>query len=163
MGNSHAAHPRHARAASREYSLDLRECAASPLFAFCRLPWGAFEIAFTLTVGVFWYWIALNIERWSKRREVFLSARRHWRLLTDLLLVSDGVMLGLYAVTKDLAVTAIFRGMRGQDLLNRFEGFYFGWPWWIAFVFFHLGWSIVLIFFFGRDFVQCLSKKKLES
>jgi hypothetical protein len=103
-------------------------------------------VAVVVAVGVLWYWVALNAESWRRNRTVLGF---HWiplRLAVDLLLIAAGAFWGL-------AFAVEVHEVRSPYL------HWSGWLWLSGILGPLLAWSIVLIFFFGRDFVLCLRKK----
>jgi hypothetical protein len=96
-----------------------------------------------LATGGLWYWVALNIESLRREGKVLMFRWLPLRLGGDLLLIAMGAFWGiawLPEARRNLAP----------------------WPWsWMPAV---LGsllvWSLGLIFFFGRDFIQSIFRKK---
>lgn len=98
-------------------------------------------LVLVLAVGVLWYWVGLNVESWQRNRTVVMFSWASLRMGGDLLLIAVGVFWGLTFVVnaRDLRPTP--------------------WSWSVllwasAFLGPLLAWSVVLIFFFGRDFVN---------
>ena len=54
--------------------------------------------AYIVAIGLFWYWAALNISCWRKRRTVCLFSFLPLRLAGDVLLVAIGVVLGWFGL-----------------------------------------------------------------
>jgi hypothetical protein len=95
--------------------------------------WDAFFIA---SVGIFWYWIALNISSWRERRVLLLPTSMPLRVTTDLLLIALGPCFVWFS--------------RDIDLIHLWQqGFVVAVP-------FLLIWSVGPVFVFGRDLVRCL-------
>ena len=63
-----------------------------------------------VAVGLFWYFVSLNIYSWRSRRTVFMFSRVPLRLLGDALLITAGVILGCWGLTQghDLVQTRAF-------------------------------------------------------
>ena len=116
-------------------------------------PWD--DLTLIAAVGLLWYWVALNIDSWRRSRTAVMFRWAPLRLVGDLLLIVTGAFWGLIFVGKDLA-----EGVRGEALRNHF---FLNWSqarWFIAVSGCHLAWSLVLIFFFGRDFICCVFRKE---
>jgi len=103
-------------------------------------------VALVLAVGVLWYWVALNVESWRRERAVLGFRWIPLRVAVNLLLIAVGAFWGL-------AFAAEVRDVRSPYL------HWSGWLWISGILGPLLAWSVVLIFFFGRDFVLCLRKK----
>jgi hypothetical protein len=100
------------------------------------------NVTLVLAVGILWYWVALNVESWRRDHTVLMF---HWaplRLVSDLLLIAVGVFWGVTFVAET-------RDVRQPMPLS-------GWLWGSGFLGPLLAWSLALIFFFGRDLVQCV-------
>jgi hypothetical protein len=100
-------------------------------------------LVLVLAVGVLWYWVGLNVESWQRNRTVVMFSWTPLRMGGDLLLIAIGVFWGLTFVVNT-------RDLRPMP-----------WSWatllWAIGIFGPLlAWSLVLIFFFGRDFVNCV-------
>lgn len=114
------------------------------------------DLALIAAVGLLWYWIALNIDAWRKRRIVVMFSWTPLRLAGDLLLVVAGMFFGSVCVWEQLPLKAALHGVRGEALLNYLPQRL---PWFIAVTSLLLAWSLALIYFFGRDFIHCILRK----
>jgi hypothetical protein len=99
------------------------------------------EVILITEIGLFWYWIALNILRWRERKSVVMFTWRPLRIAGDLLIIAGGVFLGWFSshIVDELS----FR------------------PWQEAvpsLIFISI-WSFSLIFFFGRDLIHCVFQR----
>ena len=50
------------------------------------------NITLVVAIGVFWYWVSLNIESWQQSRRLFLFSWTPLRLVGDTIAVGIGVM-----------------------------------------------------------------------
>jgi hypothetical protein len=115
------------------------------------------EVALIAAVGLFWYWVALNIRSWQQRRTVLMFSWRPVRFSLDVFLVIYGVLFGLiglyggYEAIRFAPSTAHRNGCFGPNLwFNLLPS--------LATAGIHLAWSLILIFLFGRDFIQALRR-----
>jgi hypothetical protein len=92
---------------------------------------------FVALIGLLWYWVGLNVERWKKSRTVLNFSQATQRLAVDLFLVALGVFLGLVPIY----------GI-GLGYGAKWTGAIILGPWFL--------WSLTLIFFFGWDVVRCI-------
>jgi hypothetical protein len=104
-----------------------------------------------VALGFFWYWVALNFDSWRQQRSVFMFSWTPLRLVGDAVLIAVGVFWSFNCVAAQVSVTP-YRGLFPPHIT--------GWMWFIASVGFQLAWALVLIFFFGRDLIHCVLKKK---
>ncbi len=115
--------------------------------------WSVFTLI--AVVGLFWYWIALNVRSWRQRGTV-LSWWRPGRMVVDFVIVAFGLMWGLYGVgISYLKWPRSFSPGMGCFGLN----LWFTVLPLIMITCSYLAWSLVLIFFFGRDFIHCAFRK----
>jgi|HubBroStandDraft_4_1064222.scaffolds.fasta_scaffold21481_5 hypothetical protein len=111
------------------------------------------DVVLILAVGLLWYWVARNIQSWRQRRAVLMFAWRPARFSLDVFLVMYGALFGLIGLSRG------HEAIRYAPYLVR-AGTCFGpGPWVnllpsIATAGFYLAWAVVLIFFFGRDFIH---------
>jgi len=100
-------------------------------------------ILFVAAIGVFWYWVALNIHSWRQTRRVLMFSWEPLRLAGDALAVGTGALwLFIY-----------WREPRSPYMPV-------SWLSWIDFLMALLSlWSVALIFFFGRDLIHCVLRK----
>lgn len=103
-----------------------------------RYPWD--DAIFVATIGIFWYWVALNIQSWRQRGTVLLFGWVPLRITTDLVLIGLGVF-----------VCFVF----GTASYLPLEGL---WAWFLRISV--LAWSLGSVFLFGRDLIQCLRPNK---
>ena len=98
--------------------------------------WG--DIALVTAIGMFWYWVSLNIESWHQSRRVFMFSWKPLRLAGDTIAVGVGVIW-------PFVFGYLVPPFPSTD--------------WLLFVPCLL-WSAALILLFGRDFAQCLLTPK---
>ena len=101
--------------------------------------WG--DIALVTAIGMFWYWVSLNIESWHQSRRVFMFSWKPLRLAGDTIAVVVGVTWPFVFVARYLVPPPF---SPTEWLFNV--------P--------CLLWSAVPILLFGRDFAQCLLTPK---
>jgi hypothetical protein len=109
---------------------------------YCRWDY----ILFVAAIGVFWYWVALNIHSWRQTRRVLMFSWAPLRLAGDAVAVGTGA----------LWLFVYWREPRSPYMP--------AWPNWIDFLMALLiMWSVALIFFFWRDLHCVLRKNPLSS
>lgn len=108
-------------------------------FPFLWGRWG--DVALVIAIGVFWYWMSLNIESWHQSRRVFMFSWKPLRLAGDTIAVGFGAIWPFVFVSRYLVPPPV---SPTEWLLNVPA----------------LLWSGALILLFGRDFVQCLLTSK---
>jgi hypothetical protein len=112
---------------------------ASRYFPFLWGRWG--DIALVIAIGMFWYWVSLNVESWHQSRRVFIFSWKPLRLAGDTIAVGVGAIWPLVFVSRyqvHLPVSSTEWLLTVPALL----------------------WSAALILLFGRDFAQCLLTPK---
>jgi hypothetical protein len=103
-----------------------------------------------VVIGLLWLWVALNITSWQRRRAVMMFSWKPLRLAGDLLPTAVGALLGFVFV---MNLQELVRGIKySRDFIDAL--------WLASEPALFLAWSIVLIFFFGRDFTHCVSSAK---
>jgi hypothetical protein len=111
------------------------------------------DFGLVAAVGIFWYWIALNIDSWNERRTLVLFAWTPMRVGADLLLIAIGGLLGGVLIEN------------GLDLVNRNRGLPatvvqgWMWSWFIPNWALLLVWSLGLVVLCGRDLIQCVRRE----
>jgi hypothetical protein len=105
------------------------------------------SIALVIAVGALWYWVALNVESWRRDRMVLTFRWAPVRISTDLLLVAMGVLFGCWFVAEG-------------GILSPSPWPLASWLWIAGLLTPLLGWSLALIFSFGRDFIHCIRGRK---
>jgi hypothetical protein len=111
------------------------------------------NVTLIVAIGLLWYWVALNIQSWSQRRTVVMFSWIPLRLAADLLLIIDGVFWFVLCIAN-----IYFR------LFFPFANFAFAEmpPIWFFFASaFQLAWSLVLIYFCGRDLFSLFSPQEI--
>ena len=73
----------------------------SPYFPFLWGRWG--DVALVIAIGVFWYWVSLNIESWHQSRRVFMFSWKPLRLAGDTMAVGVGAIWPVVFVLRSLA------------------------------------------------------------
>ena len=101
------------------------------------------EITLVVAIGGLWYWVSLNIQAWQQRRRVFTFSWIPLRLVGDIIAVGIGAMWAY-----------VLWHIRASNLHA------LSWLWLVPCIFLQALWSGVLIFFFARDFAQCLLYSK---
>ena len=94
-----------------------------------------------LAIGLFWYWIALNIEQFPVKRTVTTFACGPLRVVSDLLVMAVGGLVGLSAVSR------AWWWIPRMDMPNP------QWLWRPGSLTCLFAWSFILLFLFGRDLV----------
>lgn len=111
------------------------------------------DVVLILAVGLLWYWVARNIRSWRQRRAVLMFSWRPARFSLDAFLVMYGALFGL------IGLSGGYEAIRYAPFTSHGGGC-FGPRLWtqllpsIATAGFYLAWAVVLIFFFGRDFIH---------
>jgi hypothetical protein len=126
-------------------------------FWYFHLPylWDAGTLV--VAVGLFWYWVALNIYSWRQRRTVFMFSWVPVRLAGDLLLIAVGVLWGLACVDEVRSIVHVAPAWSGTGCFGPLV-----WSMWLPSIVvagLHLAWSLVLTLFFGGDFFRCVLRK----
>ena len=109
---------------------------AGTLWRDLEWPWDA--VILIAAIGVFWYWVAVNIESWRERRAPFLFAWRPLRIAADLFLIAAGASLMWFG-----SLTGTFHHIYINLVIQ--------WSWLI--------WSLAFLVIFGRDLIHCLFRK----
>jgi hypothetical protein len=107
-------------------------------FLYRHLPDYWDDVTFILAIGLFWYWIALNILRFREGRSPVMFAWPPLRLFADLLMIASGAFLGWFSIVNGLG--------------------FLTWWWFVLCSAFYWVWCVVLIVFFGWDFLRCASQ-----
>jgi hypothetical protein len=109
-------------------------------------------------VGIFWYWVALNMEAWRERKEILMISLRPARWTLDVLLFLSGFVLGV------IGAEDMYEVIRYAPFATR-PGCFGPYPWLtivpdatVACLL--LGWSFVLVYFFSRDFVHSIRRSR---
>lgn len=107
-------------------------------------------------VGLFWYWVGMNVQAWRTRRMILMCSWRPARFFLDAVLILSGLICGLFGVGNARAIVRYWP----QEL---HMGCYT--PLWsytlsssvVACVV--LCWCFVLVFFYARDFVLAVGRR----
>jgi hypothetical protein len=103
-----------------------------------------------VVIGLLWIWVALNVTSWQRRQAVMMFSWKPLRLAGDLLPTAVGALLSFVFV---MNLPEVVRGIKySRDFTEAL--------WLVSEPALFLAWSIVLIFFFGRDFIHCVSSAK---
>jgi hypothetical protein len=105
-------------------------------------------ITFIAAIGVFWYWVGLNIVSWRERRAAYLFSKIPLRLLADVLLIGVGVFW-IFVCWKEIYPNPQERLFSAPD-----------WGWYALLLGLPILWGIVLISFFGYDCIHSLVRRK---
>jgi len=97
------------------------------------------DAMFVASIGLLWYWVALNIHSWHERRSPVIFSWAPMRVMADLALVAMGL--------------SIAWGFRNVDVAH------LPWLWRIPVVTFLVVWSLGPVVVFGRDLIHCLRRK----
>jgi hypothetical protein len=107
-------------------------------------------------IALLWYWAGLNISSWIVRKQLVLPSKRFLRLPCDVLLVLIGLLCAnyfIYGSAECGVVKLIYHWHKCWhgwfDELTLLEGAMD-----LAATTFYFVWAVVLIGFFGRDFVK---------
>ena len=101
-----------------------------------------------VVIGLLWFWVAFSIRSWQSRRAVGMFSWKPLRLAGDLLVTAVGALLGFVFVMNFPEV--VIRIKYSRDFTDAL--------WLASEPALFLAWSIVLIFFFGRDFIHSASQ-----
>lgn len=108
-------------------------------------------------VGLFWCWVALNVQAWRQHRMVLMFRWRPARFVIDTLIAVSGLLTGLLGATE---MSDAARELRLGWLGNRcFLPIWVDEASAIIVPCALLCWSFVLVFFYGRDFIYCARGK----
>lgn len=103
-----------------------------------------------VVIGLLWFWVAFSIRSWQSRRAVGMFSWKPLRSAGDLLVTAVGALLGFVFVMNFPEV--VIRIKYSRDFTDAL---------WIGSEpALFLAWSIVLIFFFVRDFIHCIYSAK---
>jgi hypothetical protein len=116
---------------------------------FWHTPYLWDEVASIASIGMFWYWVALNIETLRERGMVLMFKWAPLRIAGDLLLITVGVFLGLLCTSTVIHGPPTYFPRLGPE-----------WLWLVPTVAMEFIWSASLIFIFGRDAIYCVLRKK---
>lgn len=116
------------------------------LYGYLSALW--FGVFFVVAIGVFWYWVALWIDRHNNRRPLFPFVSAPLRVVADVVLITIGGCLGWFLITA--ARDYPHNGPLSLDVL--------GWRWFIPTNASLLFWTLGPILIFGKDLIQCLRR-----
>jgi hypothetical protein len=117
-------------------------------------------IAFVFFIGLFWYWVALNILSVRESRVVTLFRYRPLRVLADLLLAVVGIFLGLTFTTNFYWPIFVF-GMRVPQMYHGVTG----WKGYAVITSLTLPmamWSLLLVFLFTQDLYRTVRRRTIR-
>jgi len=115
------------------------------------------DLGLMAAVGIFWYWIALNVDSWQERRRLRLFKWTPLQVTADLLLIAIGGLWGWDLIEN------------GWDLVNRHYGLPatvaqgWMWSWFIPNWALLAIWSLGLLVLGGRDLIQCFQRARHRS
>ncbi len=112
---------------------------------------------FVAAIGVFWYCIALLIQRYNERRTVFPRAWIALRIAADGVLIAMPTCLGL------LLVLEFIENARDHRGINTFPWSDEVWRWCVPTYGSLLMWILGPIFIFGSDLVRCLRRGRPQT
>jgi hypothetical protein len=113
------------------------------------------DAAYIAGVGLLWFGVSLNFNRWHEQRSVFMFLWTPLRQAGDVAVVLVGMFFGLFAFDA-LAML----GPIPHEGVGCFGSMI--WLWWVPSLVsgvLYAMWSLVLVWFFGRDFVVAVSSK----
>ncbi len=118
-------------------------------FWFRYLPDRWDDVTFIVAIGLLWYWVALNVQSWRQQRMAYTFSRTPLRLTCDFVLISVGIFWGFTS---------------WSETVSRYLPIaWSGWLWFVLRMGLQLTWCVMLILFFGRDFIHCILAKKVLS
>jgi hypothetical protein len=103
-----------------------------------------------LAIGLFWYWIALNIEKFPLKRTVTTFALPTLRVTSDLVVMAVAGLVGISDVSR------AWWWLPRMDVPDP-QGL-----WMLGSHLCLLTWSFVLLFFFGRDLVLLAIRRSAQ-
>ncbi len=122
------------------------------------------RIAYAIVVGLFWYWVALNIRSWKTAKALVMFRCKPLRATTDLVLIGIGLLVAMLVWSESHFFVAIFAdGIRNPSATLASSYTTSLWLWSVPTVGIYVAWIPVLIFFLGRDFIHCLLHKNPDS
>jgi hypothetical protein len=105
-------------------------------FNYVDIPWS--DVMFVASIGLFWYWVGLNINSWQKRRTLLMFTWVPLRVIGDLVLIAFGPYFIWFLRRLDVA-----------DM---------PWQWEAPALACVFCWLLGPAFIFGRDLIHCLRK-----
>ena len=119
-------------------------------FVFRHLPRRWDLITFVAAIGVFWYWVGMNIVSWREQRAAYLFPWTPLRLLADIMIIGLGTFL-IVVCWKEIQRynERLFSAQDWQD-----------WLWYALSLALPILWGTVLITFFGYDCIHSLIRRK---
>lgn len=108
------------------------------------------DITLVVEIGMFWYWVSLNVESWQQGHRVFMFSWIPLRLAGDTIAVGIGAMWAFVIVSHN-------RGYYLPELVSSRD-----WLWFAPCVCLPILWSAALMLFFGRDFAHCLLRSNAK-
>jgi hypothetical protein len=118
---------------------------------FRYLPGRWDEITLVVAIGMFWYWVSLNIESWQRSRRVFVFSWMPSRLAVDTIAIGIGAMwVFVLAHNRTYQFPALVSSTVSST----------DWMWFVPCMCLPILWSAALILLFGRDFAQCVLASK---
>jgi hypothetical protein len=119
-------------------------------FVFRHLPGWWDPVTFIVAIGLFWYWVGMNIVSWRERRIAYLFSWRPLRLLADALFIGVGVFWIVVCWNEIHGPNErLFSAQDWQD-----------WLWYAISLGLPILWGIVLISFFGYDCSRSLVRSE---
>ena len=107
------------------------------------------SVMFVTAIGMFWYWIALRIQRYKERRTLFLFAWLPLRITTDMFLIALGASLAWLLIVE----------ARDYPHNSPISPNILGW-WFVPTFTSLLLWALGPIFIFGSDLIWCLRREQ---
>jgi hypothetical protein len=113
-------------------------------------PWN--RVLETGAVGLFWYWVALNISSYRRGESMLTFSWKPARFALNVVLILLGLAIGLLSVARGR------EALRFWTLSCYSANPWFGWPLSTTVACIYLGWSLILIVFCGRDLIQSMPR-----
>ena len=115
------------------------------LLFYGRVPTLWFDALLVVTIGLFWYWVALRMLLYGERKTLLTFNSTWMRISTDLLLISVSVFLG-WSIVEEI------RDYPFMLSPSRFGGWLWFFPICVSFLFWSLGSMLV----FSYDLANCV-------
>ena len=116
---------------------------------FWHVPYLCDAAASITLIGLFWYWVAMNIKTLRERRRVLMFKWLLLRVTSDLLLIGAAFVLGAIGASTLITAPRPYPLEMGP-----------AWLWFVPTVAIELAWAFSLMLLFGRDLIQCAFQKE---
>jgi hypothetical protein len=102
------------------------------------------------TIGVFWYWVALNIRSFQRERRLVLFQSVPLRIAANLMLIATGAGIGGYCIWVAATLPAMHRSYPALPWRRSI-------PAWSCLSI----WSLVLMIFFSTDLIHLARRRRI--